>query len=144
MRNIKYIFVHCTGGNQRQTVNGLLHFFRVEKGWRAPGYHYVVSADGTTTQLLDESRVSNGVKGYNQVSINVAWFGGLSGVDNRTPAQKKSLWDLLKKLHARYPKAKIMGHRDISPDINHNGIVDPWERIKDCPCFDAKIEYADI
>ena len=37
-----------------------------------------------------------------------------------------------------------MGHRDISPDLNHNGVVDPWERIKECPCFDAMTEYMDI
>lgn len=38
----------------------------------------------------------------------------------------------------------VVGHRDISPDLNHNGIVDPWERIKACPCFDAKVEYKEL
>jgi N-acetylmuramoyl-L-alanine amidase len=28
--------------------------------------------------------------------------------------------------------------------LNHNGVVDPWERIKECPCFDAMTEYMDI
>ncbi|MBP9617825.1 MAG: N-acetylmuramoyl-L-alanine amidase, partial [Bacteroides sp.] len=23
---------------------------------------------------------------------------------------------------------------------NYNGIVDPWERIKECPCFEVKAE----
>ena len=27
---------------------------------------------------------------------------------------------------------------------NHNGRVDSWERIKECPCFDAIEEYQDI
>ena len=65
-------------------------------------------------------------------------------IDNRTEEQKAGLRQLLKELRQRYPDAKIMGHRDISPDKNHNGVVDPWERIKECPCFDAIPEYADI
>jgi hypothetical protein len=28
----------------------------------------------------------------------------------------------------------------LSPDTNYNGIVDPWERIKECPCFEVKAE----
>ena len=85
------------------------------------------------------------------MSINVAYIGGvisqegvLKSVDNRTPEQKASLRKLLEALKQRYPQAVIQGHRDFSPDTNGNGVVDPWERIKDCPCFDAKVEYADI
>lgn len=147
MRKIERIFVHCTAGSQRQTVGDLRAEFK-RKGWRNPGYHYVVSADGTITQLLDESKVSNGVRGYNSTAINVAYTGGIDAkgkaADNRTDAQKASLLKLLRLLRRRYPAAKILGHRDISPDTNHNGTVDPWERIKECPCFDAMDEYSGI
>lgn len=147
MRSIKRIFVHCTAGSQRQTINDLMAEFKRKK-WKHPGYHYVIQADGKITQLLGEQFVSNGVKGYNSTAINVAYMGGIDergkAVDNRTDAQKDSLRKLLKLLKGRYPKAEIMGHRDISPDTNGNGIVDPWERIKECPCFNAKDEYKDI
>lgn len=147
MRSIKRIFVHCTAGSQRQKIADLQTEFK-RKGWKHPGYHYVIQADGTITQLLGEQFVSNGVKGYNSTSINVAYMGGIDAqskaVDNRTPEQKASLVKLLKELKGRYPKAEILGHRDISPDTNGNGIVDSWERIKECPCFDAKVEYKDI
>lgn len=146
MRTIKRIFVHCTGGSQKATAEDLRAEFR-RKGWKNPGYHYVVLADGNIVQLLDESEVSNGVKGYNSTSINVAYTGGVNkggSVDNRTEAQRISLRKILQELRSRYPQAKIMGHRDISPDKNGNGIVDPWERIKDCPCFDAIVEYKDL
>ena len=146
MRRIKRIFVHCTAGNQKATVDDLRAEFR-RKGWKNPGYHYVVLADGCVAQLLDETLVSNGVKGYNSTSINVAYTGGVENgrnVDNRTEAQRISLRHLLRELHARYPRAVVLGHRDISPDKNGNGIVDTWERIKDCPCFDAITEYQDI
>ena len=104
--------------------------------------------DGTISQMLGEQFVSNGVKGYNSTSVNVAYVGGIDAkgepTDNRTDEQKQSLLRLLKELKGRYPKAQILGHRDISPDTNHNGVVDPWERIKACPCFDAIKEYEDI
>ena len=147
MRTIERIFVHCTAGSQKQTIEDLKAEFKA-RGWKHPGYHYAVMPRGRIEQMLPEEEVSNGVQGYNSTSINVAYIGGIDGngkaVDNRTEEQKKSLLSLLKSLRERYPKAKIMGHRDISPDKNGNGIIDPWERIKECPCFDAITEYKDI
>lgn len=147
MRRIEYIAVHCTAGSQNQTVEDLLSEFR-RKGWKNPGYHYIVSPDGRITQLLDDSKVSNGVKGFNGVTVNVAYIGGIDAngkaTDNRTDAQKKALRQLLGMLKKKYPEAVIQGHRDFSHDVNGNGVVDTWERIKECPCFDAKEEYKSI
>ena len=147
MRNIKNIFVHCTASQQTATVQQILREFK-QRGWRTPGYHYIIDPKGILTQLVAEDRISNGVKGYNAESINVAYIGGIDAnkkpIDNRTTEQKKTLLSILTRLKQKYPEAIIMGHRDISPDKNHNGIVDPWERIKECPCFNAKIEYANI
>jgi N-acetyl-anhydromuramyl-L-alanine amidase AmpD len=58
--------------------------------------------------------------------------------------QKLALFDLLTKLKLKYKDAFILGHRDISPDLNHNGVVDPWEYIKACPCLNAMEEYMEI
>lgn len=91
--------------------------------------------------MLDESKVSNGVQGYNSTSINVAYVGGIDNkgraTDNRTEEQKTSLEILLTTLKNKYPNAVIMGHRDIwgsSPS--------KWKKM--CPCFNAKTEYAYI
>lgn len=147
MRTIKYIAVHCTASYQSMTIEGLKQEFK-RKGWVNPGYHYVVSPDGKITQLLDEDKVSNGVKGFNSVSINVAYIGGIDAtgkpVDNRTPAQKSSLLSLVKLLHRKYPAAVIQGHRDFSPDLNNDGKITPNEWMKVCPCFNAKEEYAGL
>ncbi|WP_443730696.1 N-acetylmuramoyl-L-alanine amidase [Segatella buccae] len=147
MRRIKYIAVHCTASHQSQTIESLKQEFR-HKGWVNPGYHYVVSPDGKITQLLDENKVSNGVKGFNTVSINVAYIGGIDingkPIDNRTEEQKQSLRSLLKLLHNKFPTAVIQGHRDFSPDLNRDGRITSNEYIKACPCFDAKAEYANI
>lgn len=149
MRQITRIFVHCTASWQNTTtIESLRKEFR-DKGWKNPGYHWVIFPSGKIVQMFDEAKVANGVKGYNANSIHVAWVGGIDedhpkGIDNRTDEQKLALYDLLTKLKLKYRNAIIMGHRDISPDLNHNGVVDPWERIKDCPCFDAMVEYMDI
>lgn len=147
MRKIERIFVHCTAGSQKQTIEDLKAEFK-RKGWKNPGYHYVVMPNGRIECMLLEDGISNGVQGYNSTSINVAYIGGIDekgkGVDNRTDAQKNSLKKILSELKQKYPDAKIMGHRDISPDKNGNGVVDPWERIKECPCFNAKDEYKDL
>lgn len=147
MRNIKYIAVHCTASHQSMTIEGLKQEFK-RKGWVNPGYHYVVSPDGKITQLLDENKVSNGVKGFNSVSINVAYIGGIDTngkpTDNRTTAQKASLRSLLKMLHKKYPTAVIQGHRDFSTDLNKDGKITSNEWMKACPCFNAKEEYSNL
>lgn len=158
MRKITRIFVHCTASWQLTTSEKSLRQEFKNKGWINPGYHWVIFPDGKIIQMLDEAKVANGVKGYNQNSIHVAWVGGIDwernewgkptknivNVDNRTDKQKLALFDLLTKIKLRYKDAMILGHRDISPDLNHNGVIDPWERIKDCPCFDVMQEYMDI
>ena len=140
MRDIRRIFVHCTAGSQKQTKNDLLKEFK-NKGWKSPGYHYVVFPDGKVEKLLDESLVSNGVQGYNSTSINIAYVGGIDNkgraVDNRTDLQKAALLGLLEGLKLRYPNAHIMGHRDIWGKDKSK-----WK--KQCPCFDAEAEYADL
>lgn len=144
MRKIERIFVHCTASKQTATVDDIKREFK-NKGWKNPGYHYLIDSNGEIHQLLDEEGISNGVQGYNQTSINVAYIGGIDekgkGIDNRTDEQKKSLKSLISKLKEKYPNAEVLGHRDISPDKNGNGIVDPWERIKECPCFNVKDEF---
>ena len=138
MREIKRIFIHCTAGSQKQTKQQLLNEFKL-RGWKNPGYHYVVFPDGNIEQLLGEEDISNGVQGYNSTSINIAYVGGIDSkgraVDNRTKAQKKSLAILLTAIKRDHPGAHIMGHRDIWGKDKSK-----WKKM--CPCFDAEAEYA--
>lgn len=132
--------MHCTASNQKITKQQLLNEFKA-RGWKNPGYHYIVYPSGTVEQLLGEDRTSNGVQGYNSTSINVAYIGGIDkagkAVDNRTEAQKVALTTLLSELKQRYPNAHIMGHRDIwGKNPSH------WKKY--CPCFDAEEEYKNI
>ena len=140
MRQIKRIFVHCTAGSQRKTIDDLKEEFH-RKGWQHPGYHYVIDINGGVHQLLAIEEVSNGVQGYNSTAINIAYIGGIDchgkPIDNRTPAQKDAMVLLLHKLKQRFPDAKIMGHRDIWGSDSRK-----WK--KWCPCFNAIEEYKNI
>jgi N-acetylmuramoyl-L-alanine amidase len=143
-RKIKFLVVHCTAGNQFESIADLLHGFRL-RGWKKPGYHYVIKASGEIVALLPESGISNGVAGFNSPSIHVSYLGGIDEnkkpVDNRTPEQKQALLELLCDLKSRYPGATIKGHRDFSPDLDKDGLIEWHEYIKSCPCFDAMTEY---
>ena len=101
-----------------------------------PGYHFLIKADGEIVNLLSVDKISNGVKGYNSISVNVCYIGGIDPKgkpkDTRTPAQKESLLTLLKQLKKQFPNALIQGHRDF-PKV-----------AKACPSFDAKAEYQSI
>ena len=98
--------------------------------------------------MSPDDKPTNGVAGYNSNSIHISYKGGVDSkgraLDNRTDAQKKTLINLLKQFKKKYPTAKIMGHRDFSPDKNKNGKIEPFEYIKICPSFDAITEYKNI
>lgn len=147
MRRIDYIAVHCTASRPSTTAEDLKRHFKA-LGWSMPGYHYLIAADGSITQLLDEKRVANGIRGFNAHCIHVAYIGGLNArhgpADTRTKEQRTTLRCLLERLHTRYPTALIRGHRDFSTDKNKDGVISPDEWIKTCPCFDVQREFSDL
>lgn len=68
--------------------------------------------------------------------------GGVGGPDKYDPgqytrAQWASLKQLVVELLDKYPDARVCGHRDLSPDLNGDGVVTPAEWIKLCPSFDV-------
>lgn len=141
MRDIKYIVVHCTAGNQNQTVEDLKHWWKNGMGWKQVGYHKVITKDGKIHTLRTDDVITNGVANYNSNSLHVSYCGGIDSkgkpLDNRTPEQKASLEQVVKEWHKLYPKAKIKGHRDFSPDKNKDGIIQSSEYIKNCPAFEV-------
>lgn len=133
MRNITHLVVHCTATPQTTTIESIQRYWRENLKWNNPGYHYIVLPDGQYRALQDIVKPSNGVAGHNSTSINLSYIGGIDAngkaFDNRTEPQKITLRLLLRQLKARFPKAEICGHRDF-PGVR-----------KDCPSFDAKLEY---
>lgn len=144
MRDIKYIICHCTAGKAQQKTSDIISYWKTKLGWRKYGYHWLIAEDGSAEHLTPDDEISNGVSGYNLNSINICYKGGWDGTDTRTDAQKKKMRELVTNYKVRFPKAKIVGHRDLSDDLNKDGKITPNEWVKICPCFNAQKEYANI
>lgn len=156
-RTINEIIIHCTATPEGQdvTVEQIRADHIKNRGFADIGYHYVVYRNGHVIEGRDVDKIGAHCTNHNAHSIGIAYVGGVEnkpGIayskqkakDTRTLAQKAGLLSLLVDLRKLYPDAKIIGHRDTSPDLNGNGTVEPSEFIKACPCFDAKIEYRKI
>ena len=131
MRTINNIVIHCTATSQKATVSSICKYWNEQLGWRSPGYHFLIEANGTIHNLQPIDKASNGVKGHNADSIHISYIGGIddkgNAIDNRTAEQRKSMLKIVKEMQKLFPKAKIKGHRDF-PNVK-----------KACPCFDVKI-----
>lgn len=100
---------------------------------RAIGYHFVIDTDGTLETARAISEIGAHVKNFNATSIGVC----LVGTDCFTRNQWDALSGVIDMLHSRYMKARIVGHRDLSPDRNQDGKITPDEFTKICPGFDV-------
>lgn len=133
MRKINYLVVHCTATQPYAEIKNIQNYWRKNLGWKSPGYHYIIKADGEIVPLLSIDKISNGVAGWNSQIINISYIGGIDKEgqpkDTRTAEQKASILKLLKDLKKQFPTATIQGHRDF-PKV-----------AKACPSFNAKKEY---
>ncbi len=136
MRSITHIVLHCTACPQTATVASIERYWREQLGWKNPGYHIIIAADGTCHRLLDDALVSNGVAGHNAHSLHVSYIGGVDAhgrpVDNRTDAQRRELQRIVARWLTQHPQAQVLGHRDF-PGVT-----------KACPSFDARAWWASV
>lgn len=160
MREIKTIVIHCaatpngkslfqgvTGSKDSkspvQVIDGWhkARNFRRQPQWRrvqnpqleAIGYHFVIYTTGAIASGRHLDEVGAHVAGNNAKTLGIC----LVGTDKFTSDQWASLRTLIVQLKAKYPSADIKGHRDYSPDLNGNGIIEPFEFCKTCPGFDV-------
>lgn len=132
-RPIAYLVVHTTASSLSWTWEAVRRYFLQILGQRVEGYHVVIEANGTVKRLVDNDRISFGVREFNgddirinnANSVHIAWIGGAdknkNGVDNRTTIQKKKLIEVIDWYLKAYPNIKILGHNQIAN--------------KFCPCF---------
>lgn len=134
MRAITHLVLHCTATPQTATVASIQRYWREVLGWKNPGYHIIISPDGTCHRLLDDAQVSNGVAGHNAHSLHVSYIGGVDAhgnpVDNRTPAQIREQIRILSRWLQEHHGAQVLGHRDF-PGVK-----------KACPSFNARAWWA--
>jgi N-acetylmuramoyl-L-alanine amidase len=126
------IVIHCSATRAVQDVGAAdIRKWHKAQGWADIGYHYVIRRNGKLERGRAENLVGSHVKGHNATSIGICLVGGLNDKtwkpeNNYTPAQWTTLKKLISDLLKKYPKAKVLGHRDF-PKVN-----------KACPCFNAR------
>ena len=85
---------------------------------------------------------------FTEYDLDICHRGGLDckghPKDTRTEWQKHSMRVLILTLLKDYPGCRICGHRDLSPDLNGNGEIEPEEWIKACPCFNAEKDWGKV
>ena len=129
--DIKYLVLHCSASrcNQNYSVE-LLRRDHKARGFYDIGYHFYIRKDGKKTQHRMLLEVGAHCIPYNRCSIGICYEGGLDEdgkpANTLTKEQEERITDLLINLHKLFPKAKIVGHRDL-----------PGASPKECPCFDA-------
>lgn len=156
VKDINKIIIHCSASREDKdyTFDQLIADHKL-RGFDTCGYHFYIRKNG----IIHPGRPLS-VKGahaapQNTNTIGICYEGGLDKrskpKDTRTDEQKEQILTCIftvlqevKKALGNTKKITIIGHRDISPDLNGDGIVDKTEWIKDCPCFEAKEEYKGI
>lgn len=138
IRDIQKIVLHCTATPQDTTVESILNYWK-GKGWRNPGYHYLIEKDGEVHQLLEHRFVANGVRGHNHNTLHISYIGGVDSKgkpkDTRTEEQKEATLRTIMEIKENdYIPAniEILGHRDF-PNVK-----------KACPSFDVAKWYETV
>lgn len=143
MKAINKLVVHCSATRATSDIGAsTIRQWHKRQGWIDIGYHYVIKRDGTVEKGRPDDRPGAHVSGHNGDSLGICMVGGVApdgktAENNFTPVQFTALGALLDSLKASHPKARICGHRDLSPDKNGDGKVTSNEWLKQCPSFDV-------
>lgn len=142
-RRTDYIVVHCSATRPSADIGtDEIREWHLKRGFKALGYHAVIRRDGTLEFGRNFDVEGAHVTGQNFRSVGVCMVGGVNAKgqaeNNFTPAQFDSLYYVIRMLLKAYPKATVLGHRDLSPDLDGDGIVERHEWVKECPSFDVR------
>lgn len=141
MRTINLIVVHCTATKQGEnyTVAEIRKWHVEQRKFRDIGYHFLIHLNGTVEKGRPIEQAGAHAKGFNNNSIGVCYVGGLNKEgkpkDTRTVAQFHALRSCINTLQISFPGANVVGHRDLSVDLNGDGMITENEWMKQCPCF---------
>lgn len=143
---VEYIVVHCSATPEGLDLNANdINRMHRNRGFSMIGYHKVIKLNGVVEEGRSIDKQGAHVKGYNHKSIGICYIGGLDASrkakDTRTELQQVALVNELTALKQKFPNAKIVGHRDLSPDLDGDGVIEEHEWMKMCPCFNAMDEY---
>lgn len=141
-RKITHVVIHCSATRQGKVITAAdIDRMHRQRGFDRIGYHYFIRLDGTVEKGRPEEVPGAHVAGHNATTIGICYAGGLDAngkpKDTRTQAQRAAMVRVVLALIHKYRGAKVVGHRDLSPDRDGDGKVEKHEWLKDCPCFDV-------
>lgn len=131
---------HCTATREGEEVTKeTITKWHLDRGFSDIGYHIIVHLDGSIELGRPIDQAGAHAKGYNYRSIGACYVGGfdkhLQAKDTRTPEQKIAMRAITTLLCEIYPIKHVIGHRDLSVDLNEDGAITPDEWMKACPSF---------
>jgi N-acetylmuramoyl-L-alanine amidase len=136
-KSTKYVVVHHAATKRHMDVGVKeIRSWHLARGFSDVGYHYVIRRDGRLEQGRPVGNVGAHVARHNHHSIGICLVGGLAddgrtAEANYTPAQFATLETTLRNAAAAFPKAEIVGHRDLD------------SKKPECPTFNVKKWWAE-
>jgi len=121
MDKIEEIIIHCSATpNGRDDRASDIHQWHKARKWSGIGYHYVVEISGKIVKGRPDYWQGAHASGHNKNSLGIC----LIGTDEFNSEQWFNFENLVRELIINHPKAKIIGHNEISD--------------KTCPGFDVQ------
>jgi len=106
-----YIVLHHADKSQASVED--IHRIHLNKGWAGIGYHYFVRKDGSIYRGRPRDAVGAHCLGYNDRSLGICAEGDFEK-EHMPVAQWKAILWLVNELKKIYPKAQVVGHRDLN------------------------------
>ena len=130
-QDVRYLVIHCSATQAKSNI-GAKEITRMhrERGFLTIGYHIVIRRDGQVESGRALDAIGAHAEGWNTRSIGICLVGGLDSngkpENNFTDSQFAALAEVIQDMREKFPKASVLGHRDL-PNVK-----------KDCPCFDVR------
>lgn len=137
-----FLVVHVSATKRSQKIGRAeLVAMHKARGFADIGYNRIINLNGTVEIGRGDKAIGAHVEGFNSIAWGICVVGGLGEngkpANTMTPAQEAALEKELRAASIIWPNAKVCGHRDLSPDKDGDGVIEPQEHTKACPCFDA-------
>lgn len=153
MRNINSVIIHCSATENGKSVTvDTIRGWHEARGFTDIGYHFVIYTDGSVVPGRPVEQVGAHALHYNANSIGICLVGGVDSSKGKKTTEEKqnpgkysdAQWNSLAnlvhgfKLQYGIEDERVLGHRDTSPDLDHDGKIEPEEWIKLCPSFSVR------
>lgn len=128
IKPFKYFVIHCTATKEGQNItpDQVLRWHTSPppngRGWKKVGYSDLIQLDGKRHRYVEhngdlwiqDSEITNGVKGINSISRHVVYVGGLDSEmkpkNTLTTEQVKTLTTIIREVLEYNPNVLIAGH----------------------------------